>query len=61
MGVEFKSMTPEETAAAKRLLDGNALRGEELRMDPATTSFVLDEAQVTEDLINAVRSVPCHY
>ena len=61
MGVDFKPATEEEVTRLRRALDANALKGEAMRMQPGDTSFVLDEAQVTEDLINAIQSVPCHY
>ena len=61
MGVEFKPVSKEDAEKLGRLLRANVEESKPLYMDPATTSFVLDEAQVTEDLINAIQSVPCHY
>ena len=61
MGVEFKPVSVEEQKKLRGALDANALEAKSITMDPLTTSFVLDERQVEEDLINAIHSVPCHY
>lgn len=61
MGVEFKPVSPEEQQRLRRALDANAKSGEPLKMDPLDTSFVLDDRQVEDELIDAIHSVPCHY
>lgn len=61
MPVEFQKTTPEEQQKLRRALDANALTGQPVKMDPATTSFILDDREVEESIINAIQSVPCHY
>lgn len=61
MGVEFKTVSPEEAEKLRKALRRNAEENIPLRMDPLDTTLILDERQLEEDMINAVRSVPCHY
>ncbi len=55
---------PLDTLERKKLLDslrGNALENKALLMDK-DTSFIGSAEDVTdEEVINAVKSVPCHY
>lgn len=60
MGVEFKKLSAEEQQKLRRALDANAL-GKPITMDAKDTSFVLDDREVEEALVNTIRSVPCHY
>ncbi len=61
MGVEFKKVSPEEAEKLRKALRSNAEVGTPLTMDPKDTSFQLDERQLEEELINTIKSVPCHY
>lgn len=61
MDPTFTPVNPEEAEKLRKLLRSNVEESKPIRMDPLTTSFVLDEAEVTENLINAIQSVPCHY
>lgn len=61
MGVEFKKPSVEETEKLKKALRSNAELGTPIRMDGIDTSFTIDEDQLTQDVINAIQSVPCHY
>lgn len=61
MGIEFKKATPEETEKLRKALRDNVEVGKPIQMASLDTSFTLDEQQIHEDMINAIRSVPCHY
>lgn len=61
MGAEFKPMTKEEQEKLRKALDANVLQAQPLRVATKDTSFVLDEDELTESLINSIQSVPTHY
>lgn len=63
MGVEFKKLEKEESARLKEALRRNAEEGRALHMDPLTTGWApgQDEVQSEEEVLNAIKSVPCHY
>lgn len=62
MGIEFKPLAKEESTALLEALRRNASDGTPLHMDPLTTGWTpgADEIE-TDELIRAIKSVPCHY
>lgn len=62
MGVDFRPLETEERNRLADALRRNATDGAALRLNPLDTSWVPGEATVTDDeVIAAIRSVPCHY
>lgn len=62
--MDFRPLPVEEQKRLRDALRGNAERGEALRMDAADTSWTpaeLAEHLAEGTVINAIRSVPCHY
>lgn len=60
--VEFKPLNDVERRKLIASLRGNAEKGEAIVMNQRDTSFVgsIDEVPDAE-VINAIKSVPCHY
>jgi len=60
--MDFRSLTSNERQSLITALRGNADGGAALLMDHRDTSFVGTSQEVTdEEVINAIKSVPCHY
>ncbi len=60
--IDFKPLSSVERSKLIASLRGNAEKNKAIVMDLRDTSFVGTEAEVTDDeVINAIRSVPCHY
>jgi hypothetical protein len=62
--MDFRPLNDTERSQLITALRGNAESGAALLMDRRDTSFLgtLDEDEVTdEEVINAIKSVPCHY
>ena len=60
--IDFKKMSTEETQRLADALRRNSAEGAPLHMDPLTTGWTpgLDEIADAE-VVDAIRSVPCHY
>lgn len=62
MGMQFKPLTPEETKQLAEALRGNAEKGTPLHMDALTTGWRPGEDEIgTEEVVNAIKSIPSHY
>jgi len=60
--VKFKPLNDVERKKLIASLRGNAEKGEAIVMNQRDTSFVGSADEVMdEEVINAIRSVPCHY
>jgi len=60
--MDFRSLTDVERRKLTHALRGNADNGLAILMDRATTSFVgYAEDVPDEEVITAIKSVPCHY
>ena len=59
MGIEFKSLTEDEQAKLGKALRDN-VEGKALRMGK-TTEWHEEEEPTDDEVISAIRSVPCHY
>lgn len=60
--MDFRPLTETERRTLITALRGNADRGLALLMDQKDTSFVGSAEEVPdEEVINAIKSVPCHY
>jgi hypothetical protein len=64
MGDIFRPLPVDERNKLREALRRNAEQGTPLRMDPATTGWTPEDLASeleSESVINAIRSVPCHY
>jgi hypothetical protein len=62
MGVTFAPLNEQERGRLLGALKGNAEQNKVLLMDRADTSFVGMADEVPDDeVISAIKSVPCHY
>ena len=61
--MDFRPLNEVERRQLVTALRGNADTGTALLMDRRDTSFLgmADEEVTDEEVINAIRSVPCHY
>jgi hypothetical protein len=60
--MDFRPLTEMERKNLVSALRGNAQDGLAVLMDRQTTSFIGTAEEVPdEEVINAIRSVPCHY
>ena len=60
--MDFRPLTETERKELVNALRGNAQEGLTVLMDRANTSFIGTSEDVPdEEVINAIRSVPCHY
>ncbi len=60
--MDFRPLNDTERRSLIAALRGNADRGTTLLMDRRDTSFAGTADEVTdEEVINAIKSVPCHY
>lgn len=60
--MKFTPLMPEERQKLIEALRGNAENGTALLTSPRDTSFLGTSDEVTdEEVIVAIRSVPCHY
>jgi hypothetical protein len=60
--MDFRPMTETERKHLVNALRGNAEEGLAVLMDRRSTGFVGTADEVPdEEVINAIRSVPCHY
>jgi hypothetical protein len=60
--MDFRPLTSNERHSLISALRGNADSGAALLMDRRDTSFAGTSQEVTdEEVINAIKSVPCHY
>jgi hypothetical protein len=60
--MDFRPLLETERQQLQAALRGNAENGRALLMDQRDTSFVGTAEDVTdEEVITAIRSVPCHY
>jgi len=60
--MDFRPLLETERGRLLTALRGNAERGSAILMDRRDTSFVGTAEDVTdEEVITAIRSVPCHY
>lgn len=60
--MDFRPMTDQERTQLISALRGNAEQNRAILMDRRDTSFVGSADEVTdEEVITAIRSVPCHY
>lgn len=60
--MEFKTLDVEQRNRLRDALRNNALTGQALHMSKKDTSFMDATGEVTdEEVITAIRSVPCHY
>ena len=60
--MDFRPLNDSERGQLINSLRGNALSGKVLLMDRRDTSFAGTSDEVPdEEVINAIRSVPCHY
>jgi len=60
MGIEFKALSQSEQEKLGKALRDNAESGTALRMGK-TTEWHEDEELTDDEVISAIRSVPCHY
>jgi hypothetical protein len=59
--VEFRKLNEAEAQKLKKALNDN-VEGKPMRMDPLTTGWQPGEDEIgDEEVINAIKSVPCHY
>lgn len=62
MAVEFRKPTDEETSALAKALKRNAADGTPLHLDALTTGWIPGSDEIADDeVIAAIKSVPCHY
>jgi hypothetical protein len=60
--MDFRPLNDTERRSLITALRGNADRGLAILMDRRDTSFLTTADEVTdEEVINAIKSVPCHY
>ncbi len=60
--MDFRPLNDTERRSLVTALRGNADRGLAILMDRRDTSFLSTADEVTdEEVINAIKSVPCHY
>lgn len=60
--MDFRPLQDAERRDLIQALRGNAEKGSSILMDRKTTRFVGSADEVPdEEVINAIRSVPCHY
>lgn len=59
--MDFRPMSNEQRKAMQRALERNAAEDVPVYMDPKTTRFVEEPVSEEDRVINAIRSVPCHY
>jgi hypothetical protein len=60
--MDFRPLYDSERRQLLTALRGNAESGRAILTDPKDTSFVGSADEITdEDVITAVKSVPCHY
>jgi hypothetical protein len=60
--MDFRPLNDTERRSLVTALRGNADRGLAILMDRRDTSFLTTTEEVTdEEVINAIKSVPCHY
>jgi len=60
--MDFRPLSTTERQQLVNALRGNAQSGRALLMDRRDTSFVGTTEDVSdEEVINAIKSVPCHY
>lgn len=60
--MDFRPLNDEERKNLYEALRNNSELGKPIGVNPKDTSFVAGEAKNSEqDVINAIRSVPCHY
>ena len=59
--MDFRPLTETERRTLTTALRGNSDRGLALLMDRKDTSFAGTAEEVPEEVINAIKSVPCHY
>lgn len=60
--MDFRPLTEMERNDLVNALRGNAQDGLTVLMDRATTEFIGTTDEIPDDeVINAIRSVPCHY
>jgi hypothetical protein len=61
--MDFRPLNDLERRQLVTALRGNADTGTALLMDRRDTSFlgIADDEATDEEVINAIRSVPCHY
>jgi hypothetical protein len=60
--MDFRSLTTAERLSLAEALRGNAEGDRALLMNRRDTSFLGTAEEVTdEEVINAIKSVPCHY
>ena len=60
--MDFRPLSETERKTLVNALRGNAEEGLAVLMDRQTTSFIGTADEVPdEEVINAIRSVPCHY
>ena len=60
--MDFRPLLATERKQLLAALRGNAEEGSAILMDRCDTSFLNSAFDVTdEEVINAIRSVPCHY
>ncbi|WP_020468533.1 hypothetical protein [Zavarzinella formosa] len=60
--MDFRPLTETERKELVNALRGNAQDGLTVLMDRANTGFIGTTEEVPdEEVINAIRSVPCHY
>lgn len=60
--MDFRPLSETERKTLVNALRGNAEDGLAVLMDRQTTSFIGTADEVPdEEVINAIRSVPCHY
>ncbi len=60
--MDFRPLNEMERKKLNTALRGNADRGLAMLMNPKDTSFVGTAEEVSDDeVVNAIKSVPCHY
>jgi hypothetical protein len=60
--MDFRPLSNADRTQLLTALRGNAESGRAILLDPKDTSFVGTAEEVTdEEVISAIRSVPCHY
>jgi hypothetical protein len=60
--MDFRPLNDTERRSLIAALRGNADHGRAILMDRRDTSFLAAADEVTdEEVINAIKSVPCHY
>lgn len=62
MDTKFRPLAPAERDSLGDALRRNATDGAALRMDPLTTGWTPGAGEVSDaEVINSIKSVPCHY